>query len=450
MEIKVIGESQPELRSDMTNIDLNDMKPEFEDTDSLAEIYSKINNGYHNGNFDLFFENFELLVSVAQEYVICYSKEFSSYEIEIILINLLQDENVDAFIKKSALKIIFYLIKPDEYKFKDIFLENDLIQILHTYIAEINAKLLKWSLKILMIYADYSERTAETIKNEIEFDILKNLIIDQNTKREVIVQTVRLIYSLMKYITNEDDLKIIIELSAFISRFDNDNISTWGLWILCMSCKSEILAEQIIQIENLPKIITKFISSSNPAVIEPALTLIEQIHTYIDSPIPNFEYKILLEFLDPTCEERRFAEHVAAIFANIMTDPEATAYFVNEGFMIFFFEAFETGSFQTRKNIIDYVFNCIQTVPSSLAEKIIDDGVCDVIISALEMPDSEILAKVLSCIITLLKLQSFASQFDEKVNAELFDTVIDDESDHVQQLYSEFIELYPKYKIDDN
>lgn len=430
-------------------VDTSSMKMIIRNDQDIFRIYNSINEGYFQGNFDLFFENIRLLAGYAEQYSLVFSQDFKFTKIDEILYHIMNDPNIDIFIQKTAFKIIYFLTVESSNGFCPIF-STDIFLILYKNIFEEgNPKKLKYILKILNNLASNTEVACKFIIEEIRLPSIITLMLKKNQKSEFIGLSARLLYSLL---TNAqvNEIQLLIDASAFLIMKEDINISSWGLWILCKCCTSNEFASSILQIPNFVEYLTNYIIMPNQFIQQPALTLLLQIHTFIDDAIDGFDYRILIDFLDPSKEDNfEFSDIVASIFANIMTNPAATEKFISEGYLIFLIEAFTTGKIKTQECVIDAVFNAIQTVPKHLIHKFLKDNIFEVLIPAMEISNSGVLAKILSILLTILPIPEFLTEFTQNIEEDSFSIIAEDESESVEILYNKFLENYPQFAPQD-
>ena len=419
--------------------DLNDLRMTLTDLDSLHSIYKQINHGYSTGNFDEFFTNFNLLVSLSDDYTFGLSDMFIEENIVEILKSIIMDENLDLFLREQALKLIINLTTNEFNNFSQIFAENGLLQAID-YVLKSNAKELYNKAISCFINMSYSsDEIKELIYQNFGFETIFHFLQSTDPMTEEFSLATRLFYTLAKTIKEEDN-EIVFQILSFLLNNENKEALNWGFWTAALICSSKPVAMMMKNIPNFSNIITKLLKEDND-LKEPIINLILQIHTFTDEPIEGFAYENLIDFLKNT--ENDFSDSDASIFANIMTNPEATQYFIENGYLIFFVDAYHSGSFSTQLSIIRCFYNSLMTVPSNFVVKFIEDGVVEVLIESLHLSSIETLVQSIYCFLTLLYVPIAKEQFLEFCEPDSFDDIEEDDSPQVQELYQTLQESYP-------
>ena len=439
MEIDVLKEPENESIEDP-----EEMKPLLSDRESLFQIYKEINEGYHSGNFDQFFTNFNLLVSLAEDYVFGPSEEFIEYNLHQILYNLLHDKNLDTFIRDQTLKLIVKLTSSKNHNFTPIFAENGYLQAINEILQDDNKELYKNALSAFINMSYSSDEIKELIKENVGFQTIFLFLQNSDPDSEEFSLATTLFYTLAKTIKQEDH-EIVFEMLSFLFHSENKQALNWAVWTAALICDTLDIALMMRNIPDFSSIITNLLKDDD--LQEPIVNLLLQIHTFSDDPIEGFMYEDLLDFLkDP---DSNLSDTVATIFANIFTHPEATQHFVDNGFMIFFVDSFSKSSYLTQTSLISCFSNAIITLPSSSVTQLINDGVIEVLVQGLHINNNESLFQILSCLLTLLTVPLAKQQFSDMLEEDSFEEIEDNDDPKIQELYQIFQERYPEYFTDE-
>ena len=421
----------------------DDGRMPFNNTDDLTEIYKKISTGYNESNFDLFFENFNLLVDISNDYYFAETEEFTIFSIEKIILNVISDIKMDDFIREQGLKLVTNLTATRESNFIKIFADAGLLPLLNSIIQNENEHELYDKVLSVFVNMSYnSPEIRELVYENVGIQTITEFIEKTPEESDSIGLATRLLYSLSKS-CQESDFPFIIGAVSYLIHTSNKQTHIWGLWTAAMICNSEDVAAQIREIPDISEILLHFIDSDSPEIQEPTINLILQVQTNSEGLIEGFHYEKLVDFLKD--EENFFGERVATIFANAMTSPELTGFFIDNGYIIFFVDAFHAANFKTQLMILQCFYNAIMTMPTASVGQFIEDGVIEILVQTLQFSDSEAHFHTLSCLITLLKIDGVKEQFLELIDKDSFAEIDDDDTERVEQLFDCLKELIPEF-----
>lgn len=386
-----VFESNNETLNAVSNLVSESSNNVYCNEEEVNLILKKLNTSYFSGDFIEFISNFKLIKKISKKYKFNLITQFIQNSILEICINLLKDVLLEIYIKKEALKLLYYLSNDEEYA--NLFISSDIVKILFYLLGELRNKdindiILKLLINILWSTKNYPEYIYENINFKIIIELINFFYADEG----VIENLVKLEYCVISNIKEVEIVKNLVNLNY--KMLTSGKCVYWNLWCLIKACNNE---ENALLILNLSKIGPTLSYLFNSNYVYDCLILIFNITSYTDKFIDDFNYRDLVVLL--TVNDDKIQHLTADIIANLLTDPLRSELLTNKEYLIYYISVYQSSSSATKMSIIDCIYNAIHTSHRSVVSFLISRDIIDLLLNGLQFNSEECTVKCLECLL---------------------------------------------------